>query len=229
MRITQLGFAGAALALAGASIAVLSGCTLTVGSLPGVAPAKAPAASAATAGPELKAGHCVPSGTAIPAGHYLGKIKVIIKTTMTLSAGGISIPNAGGGQESWQGTIDVVSTGSTVTGTLTLSELGLSQVGISGGAKVHSVENSDFAGKISGTASKPVVVAHVTGEWASLDAPVINGKGSSDETVAAGLHIIHADCQTITGNAVAMFADIAAPEKQYLSIGGSGTWTATRN
>jgi hypothetical protein len=230
MRLTQLGFAGAALAVAITCTALVSGCTLTVGALPGSAPA-APAAAGATspAAPVLKAGHCVPHGTSIPAGHYVGKVAVTIKTTMTLTGDGISIPNAGSGQEAWKGTVDVTSTGSTVSGTMTLSELGLSQVGASGGTQVHSVENSDFAGTISGTAAKPVVIAHVTGEWASLDAPLINGKGTTDQTVAAGLHIIHADCQTITGNAVAMFADIASPVKQYLAISGSGTWTATRD
>jgi hypothetical protein len=230
MRLTQLGWTGAALALAVSSTLLLAGCTLTVGTLTGAALA-APAAVGApsSSAPVLKAGHCVPRGTSIPAGHYVGKVSVLINTTMTLTGDGITIPNAGSGQESWKGTVDIVSTGSAVTGTLTLSELGLSQVGTAGGVKVHSVDNGDFAGRISGTAAKPVVVAHLTGEWASLDAPVVNGKGSTDQTVTAGLHITHADCQTITGNAVAMFGDIASPVKQYLAISGSGTWTATRD
>jgi hypothetical protein len=93
---------------------------------------------------------------------------------------------------------------------------------------VHSVDSSKLKGTISGPASKPVVVAAMSGEWASFDAPVINGKGTSSSSGSAGLHITSANCTSISGNAVAMFADIAAPVAQYIAISGSGTWVATR-
>jgi hypothetical protein len=35
-------------------------------------------------------------------------------------------------------------------------------------------------------------------------------------------------CTSISGDVVAMFRDFAAPVAQYLSISGTGTWTALR-
>jgi hypothetical protein len=83
--------------------ALLTGCSgVTVGALP--AAGSTPWSSAAP-----KAASCTPNGSAIPDGHYSGPIKATIKTTMTISGDGISIPNAGGGTEAWNGTIDMVS------------------------------------------------------------------------------------------------------------------------
>jgi hypothetical protein len=216
-------------AAAGITLALaLTGCSgLTEGSLPGSAPGAAgPAGAGSSSAP--KAATCTANGTAIPDGHYSGTIKATLKTTMTLTGAGISVPNAGSGDEAWKGTVDVVSSGGSVTGTITLSELGLSQVGASGGVQVHSVDTSDLKGTISGPASKPVVAAALSGEWASLDAPVINSKGSATSSGNAGLHITHADCTSISGDTVAMFRDLMHPVAQYLSVSGSGTWVATR-
>jgi len=171
---------------------------------------------------------CKPDGTSIPDGHYSGPIKATIKTTMTISADGISLPNAGGGTEAWKGTVDLISSGGKVTGTITMSDLGLSQVGTSGGVQVHSVENGDLKGTIAGPASKPAVAATGTGEWASLDAPVLNGSGTNTSSLSGGLHITKADCSSISGDAVAMFSDFMSPVAQYLAVSGDGTWVAKR-
>ncbi len=122
----------------------------------------------------------------------------------------------------------LVSDGKQVTGTITLSALGLSQVGLPGAVNVHSVENGGLNATISGTAGSPVVEGTLSGEWASLDAPVINATGSADSPVHAGLHITRAGCDSISGDAIAMFAEFATSVAQYLSFGGTGTWTATR-
>lgn len=213
--------------VAGMSLALsLTGCSgLNTGTLPGSGASGA--AGAQNTGSQNATG-CTANGTSIPDGHYSGPIKATIKTTMSINTGGISIPNAGSGDEDWRGTVDLVSSGGRVTGTMTLTEFGDSQVGVSGGVEVHSVDSSHFKGTISGPASKPVVVAAMSGEWASFDAPVINGKGTSTSSSTAGLHITSANCASISGNAVAMFADIAAPVAQYIAISGSGNWVATR-
>lgn len=206
-----LGATGVALALA------LVGCSNPAnGSIPD--------ASSST---PSKSASCTPNGTAIPDGHYAGAIKATITTTMSITAGGVSIPNAGGGTEAWTGTVDLVSAGGKVTGTITMSELGLSQVGTDG-VQVHSVENGDLTGTIAGTSGQPTVSATGTGEWASLDAPVVNASGTSTDNMTGGLHIMRADCTSISGDAVAMFADFMSPVAQYLAVGGSGAWTATR-
>jgi hypothetical protein len=46
--------------------------------------------------------------------------------------------------------------------------------------------------------------------------------------VHAGLHVISASCASISGDAVAMFAEFAKAVAQYISISGSGVWTAAR-
>jgi hypothetical protein len=147
---------------------------------------------------------------------------------MRLNLPGASIPDAGGGTEAFTGTVNVVSDGKQVTGMITLSGLGLSQVGLPGAVNVHSVDNGGLTATISGSASSPVVEGTLSGEWASLDAPVINATGSADSPIHAGLHITRASCDSISGDAIAMFAEFAAPVAQYLTLGGSGVWTATR-
>jgi hypothetical protein len=47
--------------------------------------------------------------------------------------------------------------------------------------------------------------------------------------VHAGLYISRVSCASISGDVVAMFRDFAAPVAPYLTIGGSGTWTAARS
>jgi hypothetical protein len=230
-------FVAAAAAVAGVSLALsLTACSgLNAGALPGSAASGAVGAQgtgAQNTGAQntraQKAAGCTANGTSIPDGHYAGPIKATIKTTMSINTGGISIPNAGSGDEAWSGTINLISSGGKVTGTISLSEFGDSQVGTSGGVEVHSVDRGHLKGTVSGPASKPVVGATMSGDWASFDAPVINGKGAATSNGSAGLHVTSANCTSISGNAVAMFADLAAPVAQYIAISGSGTWVATR-
>ena len=126
------------------------------------------------------------------------------------------------------GDVKVVSDGKQVSGTITLSGLGLSQVGLPGAVNVHSVDNGGLTGTISGSASSPVVDGTLSGSWASLDAPVINATGSADSPAHGSLHITRVGCDSISGDAIAMFAEFASSVAQYLTFGGSGTWTATR-
>jgi len=171
---------------------------------------------------------CSSNGTTIPAGTYSGPIDATLTTQMHLNLPGASIPNAGGGDERITGNVKVVSDGTKVTGTMTLSELGLSHVGLPGSVNVHTVSNGGLTATISGPASNPVVDGTFSGEWASLDAPVINGSGSATSPVHAGLHVTRVGCDSISGDAIAMFAEFASSVAQYLSFGGSGVWTATR-
>jgi hypothetical protein len=210
---------------------VLAGCSgLNLGTLPGSTPGAAGAANtgAHNAGSKNAAG-CTANATSIPNGHYTGKIDTTIDLVMTITADGISLPSAGGGKERWQGTVNLTSKGGQVTGVISLSELGLSQVGQPGSVQVHSVDNGTLYGDISGPASKPAVAAIGTGEWASLDSPVVNSSGGATERLTGGLHITKAACGSISGDDVAMFSDFMAPVAQYLKVSGDGTWVATRN
>ncbi len=214
---------------AGFACAVLAGLlTSCSGLTAGTPQGGAPAGSTAGASAAPRPANCVPNGTVIPDGHYGGPIKATILTTMTITGDGISIPNAGGGTEAWKGTVDLVVTGGNVSGTITMSELGLSEVGQSGGVEVHSVDNGELTGTIAGPSSKPTVAATGTGEWASLDAPVVNGSGTGTTSLNGELHITRADCTSISGDAVRMFSDFMSPVAQYLAVSGSGVWVATR-
>jgi hypothetical protein len=175
-----------------------------------------------------KPSSCQTNGKSIPAGTYAGAITAVVKTKMSLSLPSGTIPNAGSGSFPLKGKVSVTSNGRTVSGTMSLSGNGSSQVGLPGARQVHSKASGRFSGVISGPASSPVVTGTLGGSWASLDAPVINGSGSGSSHVRAGLHIIRASCTAISGDAVAMFAEFAAPVAQYISISGSGVWTAAR-
>jgi hypothetical protein len=160
-------------------------------------------------------------------GHYAGPVKATLTTTMHLDVGGVTIAHAGGGTEVLKGIVRLASDGQSVTGSITMSGLGLSQVGVPGGVAVHSVDNGELTGRISGPASAPIVTGTLSGEWASLDAPVLNGSGSAENKFTAGLHVTSASCTSVSGDAIAMFAQIADPVRQYVTVGGSGSWTAT--
>jgi hypothetical protein len=222
--------AGSALAVGMTVAILLTGCSgVTVGALPGGSVATGPGSGSTTGSSSVpKAAGCTADGTSIPDGHYTGKVDTTIDLVMTITADGISIPNAGGGKERWQGTVDLTSKGGQVKGTMSLSELGLSQVGQPGSVQVHSVDNGTLYGTISGPASKPTVAAIGTGEWASLDAPAGNTSGGQSTDLDGGLHVTNATCGSITGDDVAMFSDFMAPVSQYLSVSGNGTWVAAR-
>lgn len=172
---------------------------------------------------------CITSGMTIPAGTYVGAVKATLTTQMRFTTGGVTIPDAGGGTEAMHGTVRILSTGASVTGTITLPGLGLSQVGLPGTPQVHSVDNGELVGRLSGSADDPKVSGALSGEWASLDAPVGNTRGSATRTVNAGLHVTRAGCDAVSGDVIPMFAEFAAPAAQYLTISGSGAWTADRS
>jgi hypothetical protein len=202
-----------------------SGGSLAAGS--GAHAAATPAATPA-AGKASGSSTCSSTGTAIPPGIYAGPIHANLTTTMHLDVGGQNIPNAGGSTTPFNGNITVKSNGLTVTGTLTLSYIGTAQVGLPGDRNVHSVDGGTLDASISGPATNPVVDGTVSGVWGSFDAPVINGNGDTDSPIHTGLHITRSDCTQITGDLIALFQQFAAPVTQYLTLGGTGTWTAQR-
>ena len=170
-------------------------------------------------------GGCTASGTSIPAGHYSGTIKATLKTTMSLTVPGAgTLTGVGNGLQGMNGTVDIVSNGSTVTGSINLSGLGSSE--IAGGA-AGSAGSGKFTGTISGSASNPQVAGIMSGDWDAYG-PVTASSGSASNAAHAGLHVTNASCSAVSGDAIAMFAQIATPVKQYITIGGTGAWTATR-
>jgi hypothetical protein len=122
------------------------------------------------------------------------------------------------------GKIDIVSDGSTVTGTLDLTGLGYSTIA---GGEAGSAETGAFTAKISGPASSPIVTGTLSGEWDSYG-PITTSSGSASNGTVVGLHVTGASCSAVTGDAIAMFAEIAKPVAQYIKISGTGAWTATR-
>ena len=225
------------LAVAASLVAVgaLTGCTS--GGLPGGVPGSSgtPIAGGLGTGDGSSAnGHgsskskgssaCKASGTTIPAGKYSGDIESNLVTTMKLTIPGAgTLENAGAGVTTMDGEIHLTSNGKTVTGIISLTGEGASEVG----GSVHSKTEGDLTGEISGPASDPIVTAKMGGAWETLDAP-INSSGSGSKTVTIGLHITAASCSSISGDAIAMFAEAAKPVAQYITISGTGTWTAKR-
>jgi hypothetical protein len=167
---------------------------------------------------------CTASGTTIPAGTYSGDIKSTLKTEMHLSLPGLSAPNAGSGTEDMDGSVHIVSNGRTVTGSIELSGTGTSEVG----GTVHSKDAGDFTGQISGPANNPIVTGKMGGAWQTLDAPIQSG-GSNSSPTTVGLHVTSVSCGAVSGDAIAMFSDIAKPVEEYITVSGAGAWTANRH
>jgi hypothetical protein len=212
-----------AIAAALVATAALAGCSS--GGLPGGAAAGAGGGGSA-AGPSASA-HvptCTASGTSIPAGKYAGKVTATLDSSMKLTIPGAgTISNAGSGKQGMNGTVTINSNGSTVTGTMSLSGLGYSKTGgVAGTAGTGS-----FVGTISGAASAPVIDGTMKGEWDAYG-PLTATSGHSDNKVHAGLHVTNVACAAVTGDVIAMFAEIAKPVAQYITLSGTGTWTATR-
>ena len=206
----------------------LTGCS--AGALPGAVPTSTPTHTSAI----LSAGSAAPGkpkcsapGTTIPAGSYSGDITSTLKTVMNLTLpNGASISNAGGASEEMDGVVKIVSNGHTVSGSIALGGLGTSYVG--GAYVIHSKTEGDFTGLIYGPADSPVVKGKMGGAWETLDAPVIGGSGSDTGITTVGLHVTAASCDQVTGDAIAMFSEMAKPVAQYITISGDGTWTAQR-
>jgi hypothetical protein len=146
---------------------------------------------------------------------------------MTLTDGGVTIPNAGGASEEMDGVVHIDSNGRTVSGSIALGGLGTSYVG--GTYVIHSKTEGDFTGVIYGPASNPLVKGKMGGAWETLDAPVIGGSGSATSITTVGLHVTSASCNEVTGDAIAMFSEMAKPVAQYITISGTGIWTAKRH
>jgi hypothetical protein len=206
----------------------LAGCS--AGGLPGGGTAaqgtNAAGGSSGSGSGGSGSGGCTASGTSIPAGHYSGTIKATLKTTMSLTVPGAgTLTGVGNGLQGMNGTVDIVSNGSTVTGSIDLSGLGSSE--IAGGA-AGSAGSGQFTGTISGSASNPQVSGTMSGDWDAYG-PVTTSSGSASNAAHAGLHVTSASCSAVSGDAIAMFAQIATPVKQYITITGTGAWTATRH
>jgi len=124
------------------------------------------------------------------------------------------------------GVVKIVSNGHTVSGSIALGGLGTSYVG--GAYVIHSKTEGDFTGLIYGPADDPVVKGKMGGAWETLDAPVVGGSGSATSITTVGLHVTSASCGEVTGDAIAMFSEMAKPVAQYITISGDGVWTAKR-
>ena len=199
------------------AVGALTGCS--AGVLPGGTPGGNSQGSSGGSGAS-----CTTSGTTIPAGTYSGDIKSTLKTEMHLSLPGLSAPNAGSGTEDMDGSVHIVSNGRTVTGLITLAGFGTSEVG----GTVHSKTEGDFSGQISGSASNPIVTGKMGGAWQTLDAP-IQGGGSDSSPTTVGLHVTSVSCGAVSGDAIAMFSEIAKPVEEYITVSGAGAWTAGRH
>jgi hypothetical protein len=199
----------------------LTGCAAAV--VPGANPGGS-SAGAASSSPGSAGTKCVAAGSTIPAGTYSGEIKSTLNTEMHLSLpGGVSAPNAGSGTEAMDGSVHIVSNGRTVTGLISLTGEGTSEVG----GIVHSKDVGDFSGQISGPANNPIVTGKMGGAWQTLDAPVQSG-GSDSSATTVGLHVTSASCGAVSGDAIAMFSEIAKPVEEYITVSGTGVWTANR-
>jgi hypothetical protein len=161
---------------------------------------------------------CAGSGTAIPAGTYIAHVKGVITTSLHFSG---QISADGSGSQTVAGTIHLISDGHTVTGAINAGGSGSSKVGLQGTVQFEDSAIGKMVGTISGTASAPMASGTLSGT------DEVGGPVSAP--FQAGLHLTQIGCSSISGDMVAMFREIEAPNAKYLTIGGSAAWTAPRS
>ena len=160
---------------------------------------------------------CGSGGKAVPAGTYTGPITATITTTLHVTG---KVPSEGGGSQTAKGTVTVVSDGTKVTGTIHVSGGGTAHVGVPSVLEMTDASIGQMDGTISGTAVDPIASGTLKG--------TDEAAGAVSSPFRAGLHLTKVTCSSITGDLVAMFAEITRPEAQYVTIGGQRRWTATK-
>lgn len=152
-------------------------------------------------------------GKTIPAGHYSGPVEGTVNTSLTV------VVAAGNGSDHMSGTITIASDGHQVTGSMNLKGAGSADVGVPGALTINTTHFGSLVGTISGPASNPVVDGTLQGT---------DDSGQHSSSFHAGLHVTKASCDSVSGDIVALFQEITAPESQYLTINGSAPWTIHR-
>ncbi|MGZ4763118.1 MAG: hypothetical protein ACXV7I_11820, partial [Ilumatobacteraceae bacterium] len=152
---------------------------------------------------------CAADSSSIPSGTFTGDLAGAFEITEP--------PIPGHTDETFTGNVVVVSDGATVTGTIAMHWSGSGDIN-----NGHVTEDTTLHdATISGSATDPVVDGTMTGQI------VIDGNTTTgSDPVHLHLHILSADCQTITGDAVAMLREILPGTVS--SLNGNGAWTATR-
>jgi hypothetical protein len=152
---------------------------------------------------------CSAGSTSIPSGTFTGVLAGDLQITEP--------PIVGHTDETFTGQVVVISDGESVTGTIAMHWSGSGDFN-----NGHVTEDSTLHdATITGSATDPVVDGTMTGQV------VVDGDARAGSSpVHLHLHILSADCQTITGDAVAMLREILPGT--VVSMNGNGTWTAAR-
>jgi hypothetical protein len=152
---------------------------------------------------------CSAGSTSIPPGTFTGVLAGDLQITEP--------PIVGHTDETFTGQVVVISDGESVTGTIAMHWSGSGDIN-----NGHVTEDTTLHdATITGSATDPVVDGTMTGQV------VVDGDARTGSSpVHLHLHILRADCQTITGDAVAMLREILPGT--VVSLNGNGTWTAAR-
>jgi hypothetical protein len=105
---------------------------------------------------------------------------------------------------------------------------GSSVIGLTGGLQFHGKNTGSLKGTISGPASSPVINGSVAGDWVS-ETPLGEQSGHTGNAIHVGLHVTSVSCSAVSGSVVALFQELEKPVAQYLTVGGTGAWTADRS
>jgi hypothetical protein len=160
---------------------------------------------------------CGSDGTAVPPGTYKGTIHAVLNVKLHVSG---QLTADGSGTSTGDGTVTVVSDGKTVSGSMSVKATGTSKLSFD----PIGIGDDSYFGGLSGTISGPAGAPIVTGTLASTDAVA----GPQSSPLKAGLHLTQVTCGSISGDLVAMFVEITKPVSQYVTVTGSGKWTAPR-
>jgi hypothetical protein len=153
---------------------------------------------------------CADDSSGIPSGTFTGDLAGAFQITEP--------PIPGQTNETFTGHVVVVSTGATVSGTLDMHWSGAGEINNSQVTEDTTLHDAT----LSGSTADPIVDGIITGQVVIDGAP----SNSGSYPVHVHLHVLRADCQAITGDAIAMLREIIVAG-QHVVLSGSSMWTAT--
>ena len=152
---------------------------------------------------------CTDNGNTIPAGTFTGDMAGAFQITEP--------PIPGQNDETFTGHIVLISTGTTVSGTMSMHWSGGGQINNAQLSEDSTLQNAN----LSGSSADPIVNGTIVGQI------VIDGVANTGSyPVHFHLHILQANCQSVTADPIAMLRE-NLPGSTSL-INGNSTWTASR-
>lgn len=177
-----------------------------------------------------------PAGTSIPAGTYTSHVHALLGTHEVVTLQGHRLL-AAQAENLMTGTITLKSNGTRVTGRMDITGTSEGTGAADIGVPLHIHSAGSMRGSISGSAGSPTARLVLSGSYTDNDP--LGGQHSGSATVArtVGLHVVSANCVSVTGDLAAVFRELidqtlaganTSVGHVEVKVTGNGTWLAEK-